>query len=114
MRNYVKGIYGIFHEDNNGLGIHLTLKVWRATQEEFDAVIVQLRQDVANAGAGWTGTLSQESEMWFGLADDFVQNMLEINWHGTSQPASSFETLMQGALIDQSPRSQGYNSVSEK
>lgn len=114
MRDYVRGVYGVFKEDSNNLGIHLTLKVWRATLDEFDAAIDQLKADVAAAGGDWTGTLASKSYGWFKFGDGFMQTLLSTYWHGTSQASNAFDAAMNAQLVFESPRTEGYNSITEK
>jgi len=104
MRNYVAGWFGIFHEDSQNLGIHLTLRVWRPTEEEFDSTIDILRQDVAAAGGDWTGTLSSKARFYFNFDHPFIQDILKLYFHGTSQASGAFDTRFFDGLTDKSPR----------
>ena len=114
MRNYVKGFYGQFNEDSTSLGIHLRLKIWRHTEDEFWAVVDQLKADVAAAGGDWTGSLVQSMPAWFDLGDDFIQEMLKTHYRAVSGAAGDFDALMDAQLKDKSPRKSGYNSQTEK
>jgi len=114
MRNYVRGYYGIYHEDNSGLGIHLTLPVWRRSLVSFQAAIAELDADVKAAGAGWTGTLQTAGQKWWKFGDDDIQDVLETWYHGTSQASTAFSDAMDANLTDDSPRSEGYNSATER
>ena len=105
MRNYVAGYYGIYKEDSASLGIHLTLRIWRHTKDEFFATIEQLNADIRAAGGDWTGTLSQGGRMYWNFEDDdAIQDLLTAWFHGTSQASNAFDDLMTEKLQDKSPR----------
>ena len=114
MRNYVKGFYGQFNEDSTSLGIHLQLKIWRHTEEEFWAVVDQLKADIAAAGGDWTGSLVISMPAWFDLGDDFIQQMLKTWYRAVTGAAGDFGVLMDSQIKDKSPRDAGYNSKTEK
>jgi hypothetical protein len=104
MRSYVKGWYGQFKEDSDSLGIHLVLRVWRPTEEEFDSTIDDLRADVAAAGGDWTGNLQSKSEFYFDFKHPFIQDFLKVYFHGTSQSSTAIDDTIFAGLTDKSPR----------
>lgn len=118
MRNYVRGIYGVFREENTNLGIQLDLRIWRRSLEEFDNVVTELKADVAAAGPPWTGTLLSKGYAWWTFSgpqgDDSIHDLLEVWFHGTSQSSTAFSDLMDDNLVKESPRKEGYNSISEE
>lgn len=118
MRDYVKGLWGVYVETNTVLGITLTLEIWRRDIESFDEVVAQLEQDVRDKGANWSGslTIGPMKRWWlFGdkSGDSTIQVLLELLFHGTSQASGAFLTAWKENFREESPRSDGYNSKTE-
>jgi len=123
MRDYVKGLYGVFTEVNTVIPLTLTLQIWRRDREGWDQCIQELEKDVEDAGPDWSGsvTVGPVKRWWLFGGSKFshgagttIQDLLETYFHGTSQDSGAFDDLIVNHFAEESPRSVGYNSKSEK